>query len=631
MLSVKMSHSKKLFTRFLLSWVLYLVFTLIATYAHSNDFTLKIGVISPKGEGSSSILSGESHEESIKLAFSHLPPLQIGDLQIKLELIPWDDKGNSEKAAEVALHLAHEEQVVAILGPVNSGSTKAVLAKLREQQIDLPVISSLSTAPELTASGSRDKNFFRLIFDDADRMGQYATFIKQEKSKEGEQFFLFLYEDSPYGEGLNQSLKDRFYTPNIVVSSWSNVFQPNCSDSNNQSLVDQDRFSSGACLSEEFKKRLDQSNINNIVLLGDTSGALSIVNELKLAGLATNLDYFFVGSNKRLFDEAPAGSLTIGDPMLDVARAPTTELGNHWRKILDGFEERAKKDRADFIMTAYEAAMVLHSALHIVLNGQSSLPAVTELRSKLLNVLETATFDSLEPWRNISFSQGELDQIPTAPIYRITRGVTREDTLKHHPWIHLSVNSSSPWLETPVEVRLSAYGLESGKLGVFWIDEITNQAYLIEDRIVQFSAGQAAERFNLFKRGRYQFRMLDTPFYPILTETHIESSMTYLISAIAALIGAILVISRQAFTLTDSMIRVFFGIFTGLLLTFLSFYGQQLSSWIPLPSFGNEPIINAMVTGLIGGYLGPHFLVNLAHAWVRRFLITGKSKIPAKL
>ncbi len=625
-----MIYNKKYFVPFIQRWFFYFVFAFMATHAYSNGSTLKIGIISPKGKGSSSVLTGESHEESIKLAFSHLQPLQIGGLQIELELIPWDDNGSPEKAAEGALRLAQEDQVVAMLGPVNSGSTKAVLTRLREHQIELPVISSLSTAPGLTASGSRDKNFFRLIFDDADRMGQYATFIKQEKSKEGEQFFLFLYEDSPFGEGLNQSLKDRLYTPNIVALPWSQVFQPNCStSSSNQNLGDPDQLRSGKCLTEDFKTLLDQSNINNVVLLGDTAGSLSLVNEIKLSGYATSLDYFFVGSNKRLFDEAPTGALTIGDPVLDVTRALTAELGNHWHKILDVFEERAKKDRADFIMTAYEAAMVLHSALRIVLKEQQSLPAINELRSKLLTVLETATFDSLEPWRNISFSQGELDQIPTAPIYRITRGVTREDAIKHHPWVHLSVSPFSPWLESPVAVQLNAYGVESGKLGVFWIDEVTNQAYLIEDRMVQFSAGQALERFNLFKRGRYQFRMMDTPYYPILTETRLEHSLTYLISAFAALVGAILAISRQPVTLANSFVRIGLGVVTGLLLTFLSFYGQQLSSWIPLPTFGNEPIVNALVTGLIGGFFGPHFLANLLVSGIRRWIISGKSKVSA--
>ncbi len=391
----------------------------------AHDNTLKIGIISPKGDGIS-VLAGESHEESIRLAFTHLPPLQVGKLLIKLDLIPWNDNGLPEKAVLGALHLVHEEHVVALLGPVNSGSTKETLKMLREQQIELPVISALSTAPELTDSGLRDKNFFRLIFDDADRMGQYATFIKQEKAKEGEQHFLFLYQDNPYGEGLKNSLRNRFYTPNITDLSWRAILQPNCSRQGASYPTDIDAMRSGNCFTESFMQLMQQSNIDSIVLLGDTPGSLSLVNGLNASASGSNIDYFFVGSNKRLFDEAPPGSMTIGDPVLDPARAATTDLGSDWGKLLDEFEERAKKDRADFVMTAYEAAMVLHSALRIVLSGEKSLPDIHELRKSLLRVLESESFDSLEPWRNISFSQGKLDQIPTAPIYRITRGVSRQ-------------------------------------------------------------------------------------------------------------------------------------------------------------------------------------------------------------
>ncbi len=600
-------------------------YTVLAVDISAREFnTITVGIISPK-DGSSLALAGESHEESIRLAFSHLGPLQMGDVQIKLELSAWNDSGKSEMAVKGALQLARDDHVVAILGPINSGSTKETLKRLRDEQIELPVISALSTAPELTYSDLRDKNFFRLIFDDADRMGQYATFIKQEKGKEGEQYFLFLYEDNPYGEGLKNSLTDRFYTPNIVAKSWREIIRQNCSDKGVQYPTAYDALRSGQCFTEDFIKLLDESIINNIVLLGDTAGSLSLVSGLKLSNLVLNINYFFVGSNKRLFDEAPTGSLTIGDPVLDYLRAPTAGLGGNWRKLLDEFEERAKKDPEDFVMTAYEAGMVLHSALRIVLSGQQVLPEINDLRRKLLQVLESETFDSLEPWRSISFSQGKLDQIPTAPIYRITRGISREDAVNPHPWVQLSVKQRNPWFEAPIEVHLNAHGVDSGKLGVYWIDEATNHAHLVEDRVVKFSAGQAVERFHLFQRGLYHFKMLDVPFYPAFAETRVDLSNNYLISAISAFIGAVLAVSHAPSTPLTWIIRVLTGVITGLLLTFSSFYGQQLSGWIPFPSFGNEPVVNAMLTGLIGGLVGPHMIADLLLAWARRLLIPSKS------
>ena len=602
-----------------------IVYVALAFDVKAEEFnTITIGIISPK-DGSGLVLAGESHDESIRLAFSHLGPLQVGDLQIKLELRAWNDAGKPEMAAKGAMQLAREDHVVAILGPVNSGSTRAALQQLRDEQIELPVISALSTAPELTYSNVRDKNFFRLIFDDADRMGQYATFIKQEKGKEGEQHFLFLYEDNPYGEGLKNSLKDRFYTPNVVALSWRAIITQNCANKGIPYPNAQDALRSGQCFTEDFKQLLDESEISNVVLLGDTSGALSLVEGIKLSGLSLNLDYFFVGSNKRLFDEAPTGSITIGDPVLDYLRAPTAGLSGDWRKLLKEFEERAKKDHEDFVMTAYEAAMVLHSALRIVLSSQQALPEIDDLRRKLLQVLESESFDALEPWRTISFSQGKLDLIPTAPIYRITRGVAREDPVNSHPWVQLSVKARNPLFEEPIEVHLNAYGVESGKLGVYWVDEVTNHEHLVEDRWVKFSAGQAIERFHLFERGLYHFKMLDTPFYPALAETRVDLSNNYLISAVSALVGAVLAVSRASSGVLAWIMRVLAGMAAGLLLTFGSLYGQQLSGWIPFPSFGHEPVVNAMLTGLIGGLVGPRMMADLLLTWARRLLMPSQS------
>lgn len=201
-------------------------------------------------------------------------------------------------------------------------------------------------------------------------------------------------------------------------------------------------------------------------------------------------DYFFVGSSKRLFDEAPFGSLTIGDPVLDYLRAPTAEISNEWSELLSDFEELAKKDQADFVMSAYEAAMVMHSALRMVLSNQQTLPEINDLRRKLLLTLESETFNSLEPWRTINFDQGKLSQPPTAPIYRITRGIVREDEISDHPWVDISVKQRNALFESPVQVQLYGHRVESSGISLYRVDEVTNQEHLVERRVVQIYSGQ---------------------------------------------------------------------------------------------------------------------------------------------
>nr|MBP9870914.1 hypothetical protein [Nitrosomonas sp.] len=91
-----------------------IVYAALAFDVKAEEFnTITIGIISPK-DGSGLVLAGESHDESIRLAFSHLGPLQVGDLQIKLELSSWNDAGKPEMAAKGAMQLAREDHVVAI-------------------------------------------------------------------------------------------------------------------------------------------------------------------------------------------------------------------------------------------------------------------------------------------------------------------------------------------------------------------------------------------------------------------------------------------------------------------------------------------------------------------------------------
>ena len=136
--------------------------------------TIAIGVISPK-DGSSLVLAGESHEESIRLAFEHLGPLQVGNLQIKLKLIPWNDNGKPEMAAEGAAKLVYEDHVVAILGPVNSGSTKETLQRLRNERLKPTGRLILLSGTPHQGNEVAFRHLLRLLSDDGKDEKQAGT------------------------------------------------------------------------------------------------------------------------------------------------------------------------------------------------------------------------------------------------------------------------------------------------------------------------------------------------------------------------------------------------------------------------------------------------------------------------
>jgi hypothetical protein len=97
----------------------------------------------------------------------------------------------------------------------------------------------------------------------------------------------------------------------------------------------------------------------------------------------------------------------------------------------------------------------------------------------------------------------------------------------------------------------------------------------------------------------------------------------YLLSLLGALIGSLLCIEvTKESGRRVSLGRVPAGMAVGVLLTALSFYGTSLGGWVPIPSFGDSHVVNALMTGVCGGWFGPSIL------WVLRRPGAPPSEVP---
>lgn len=613
--------------RFLARLTLVSLVTLIGlspVFAQIENNTIRIGIISPK-EGSRLSTMGGAHEDAIRLAFSRLGPIRVGDKQINLQLIGWNDRGDPTVASELALQLATEQNVVAILGPLNSASTIAALKSLKDGGLSLPVVS-ISSAPALLQSGQRDPNFFRLTIDSTQRMSAYATYIEEQKRGQSNQTYLFLYENDVYGRGLSEALSNSFYTSNVVYQSWCSVLNSTCDNSNSETIcatVDLDcadaflqpevypLVETGEYFRQSFLNLIEDREIQNVVLLGTNQGVLAFA--LGLEKLGRRLEYFTTGNTKQLFDELPTGSIVISPPNLDPERAPTIELYSQWRSILTEFEQTYARDKADFLSPAYESGMVMHSALRSYLRDKIELPPVEEIRFGLLNVLETQTFDALEPWRRIRFSDGGLDQLPTAPIYRISRSQIREDSVTTQQWVEIDIFPQFSFLESPIKASFTSYSANSATVALSRIED--GVAILEEVKSIDFLAGKADVDFHVFRPGLFRVSVEGVAYTPAMAETRVVLTPVYLIAALTALVGALIVVSRDLTPIGTRLGRSMLGVLAGIVFTFISLYGRAVSDWFPFPSFGDEAIINALMMSLIGGLLGPHLLPEISVAW----------------
>jgi len=118
---------------------------------------------------------------------------QKGDLPFKLDVLKSDDGGTPDKAPAAASALLQDPAVVGVIGPIFSGTTKAVGTTYA--QAGMALISPSATNPTLTSSGFT--TFHRIIPPDAVQ-GQEAADWLVKKTKN-----VFVVDDaSEYGKGL---------------------------------------------------------------------------------------------------------------------------------------------------------------------------------------------------------------------------------------------------------------------------------------------------------------------------------------------------------------------------------------------------------------------------------------------
>jgi hypothetical protein len=373
-----------------------------------------------------------------------------------------------------------------------------------------------------------------------------------------------------------------------------------------------DQVESGEVFSSDLLSLLDQGKINNIVLLGTNEGSLAL--SLGLETLGDRFEYYFVGNDADWQDRAPYGSMTVGNPVLDFANAPPT-LAAEWRDVVDKWEFETGIDGSDFQITSYEAGSVLFQALQRLLHNERVLPAVDAIRRGLLDLLRNQRFDAFEPYRTIDFSEyGELRTPPAAPVYRLGRGLTREDLTDLQGWVDVDVLPSFNFLESPIRVTLKENGVDSARIVLSRVED--GMPVQIRTQEIQFSGGEAETIFHVFVPGQYRVTVDGVQSSPVNAETQIVLSNAYILSAIAALFGAWIMISRERASIRKRINRIALGVFAGFVLTFSSLYGNEIAGWFPFPSFGDEPTINALLTGLVGGLVGPYVLAEAIVNWI---------------
>ncbi len=132
-----------------------------------------------------------------------------GDLGFKLELVKSDDAGLPDKSPAAAATLLQDPGVVGVVGPIFSGTTKAVGDTYTEAKMAL--ISPSATNATLTTSGW--KSFHRIVPTDATEAAGTAEWMAKTLKN------VYIVDDlSDYGKGVADDLQKGLEKAGVKVS-----------------------------------------------------------------------------------------------------------------------------------------------------------------------------------------------------------------------------------------------------------------------------------------------------------------------------------------------------------------------------------------------------------------------------
>lgn len=566
-----------------------------------NNKEHKIAVLSPDAGPLQEV--GDLHRNSIKRALKLDKREQTIKVQGHTLRFLFRGTGNiatdTISCLEKARNVVEKEEVIAILGPVTSGCTRRILAK----NFDVPVISSLSTAKDLI---NQSDCFFRTIANDKIRLNAFRDMAQNHGIATNKSIAIYD-SSSAYGKGLMKHLTDLFpYIDSAHTFRWDETFKVS---------------SHNIALKGYFRDKIGHHHtINNVFVLGSSDRMGSYIQALHklLSGKqnANKAPNFVLVGAMPYTKNLPEKTWIIGEAQVRTSQNLVTAI-NH-----------QNPDKNLYIST-FDAGIALKEAAQMVLSQpQSDTLTTQEIRNKLRKVLIEANFASSERGRIVDFNdKGKLLALPKTPIYKVSteRHVENVNPDKPKPWVEIQLlQKPSDHLEGPVTVKLIPHGKglndKAVKVELAGIREnpITIKKVKLKENGTKVSFVPSFFGQNLFPNAF----SISTDKTPLKERVHIDGMgwpYSYIIVLLSALISTLLyrrylqqqdrannittVKSRSLWWYTERCI-------SGLLIAFLIIHITPLLenhpylSQIPIPQFGSSIWVNAIISGIMGGWLG---------------------------
>ncbi len=276
---------------------------------------------------------------------------------------PFDDRGDPTEATNIAQQVTTMDDVLAVIGPVNSSNAYAILPILQEARI--PVISGGASNPDLTQQGW--DNFFRAFLHD----GGGANFVARFMNGEGYKRIAAAYSNNDYGRGIFESYAETAKELGMEIVA-EDAWQPG-----------QDREFS------PLVTRWQTQNPDAIFLGGEYTEAALIVKQVRLAGMEQPIVVQGAYGPDFLEISGEQGEGVVVQTMFDPFRSDETT-----QTFVEQFNEKYGENPAENGSIGYDAFLVLNNAMnHLEGEGREALIQALEKTKDFRAMNYVVTFD----------------------------------------------------------------------------------------------------------------------------------------------------------------------------------------------------------------------------------------------
>lgn len=177
--------------------------------AGAKGEVVKIGWLGPR-TGDTALWGQAEYDTVVMLAdeYNAKGGIDVGGKMYKIEIIGYDDKGDSTEAVNIAKRLTSQDKVSAIVGPQGSGEAIPIAPVMNDAKV--PAVATTATNPKvtITESGALNQYMFRACFTDPYQGSVAATYAYDRLGKRKAAIFMTV--DDAYSAGLTQFFKESF-------------------------------------------------------------------------------------------------------------------------------------------------------------------------------------------------------------------------------------------------------------------------------------------------------------------------------------------------------------------------------------------------------------------------------------